>query len=284
MRVVFLWSMLVGYSLSALMGILLALSQEAEVARLLGCSLVVSLSMSVMFLLALFRDLGPRSLRWLNLLGTICTVPAALIWVALIFEIVPWGIQESMSRFGGGLTFFAVWSLYVGYCFVFKFRIQWQRLLVWFLFACSLFYLMLLEMAVIDEDIVEAVLRMMFGNEEVFIRLLVALIVLSSAITLALPVIWLIERVVRGGDAALDQQIEVSLSCPRCGLDQMMPLNKGSCARCRLEIRVKLDEPRCKCGFLLYRFEGEACPECGRPVPENLRWVQEGTGPVGEAT
>jgi hypothetical protein len=275
-RVVFLWSMLVGYAMSALVGVLLALAQTSEVGRLLGFSLVLSGAMTVLFFLAVLRENSHRSLRWLMLLGMGFTVPAALIWLVMVTGVLDRGLENLLSRFGGGLTFLALWCVYVGYCFVFPVFMSWYRCVVWFLVACSLGYLTMLELLMVDEDIVESLVSWVFPENEVFFRLLAALIVLSSAGSLALPVVWLIQMIRRGGEVALGPAIEIDLTCPRCGLDQPIPVGIGACTQCRLEIRVKVEEPRCECGFLLYRFEGDACPECGREVPSSLRWSASG--------
>ncbi len=33
-----------------------------------------------------------------------------------------------------------------------------------------------------------------------------------------------------------------------------------------------VQEPRCPCGYLLYRLEGTSCPECGRTIDDQDRW------------
>ena len=37
---------------------------------------------------------------------------------------------------------------------------------------------------------------------------------------------------------------------------------------------IEFEEPRCDCGYLLYRLVGDTCPECGRAVPLSSRWVE----------
>lgn len=60
--------------------------------------------------------------------------------------------------------------------------------------------------------------------------------------------------------------IVINLTCPRCGRVQDMVTGAGMCADCRLKIRLEIEEPRCECGYLLFKLTGETCPECGRQV------------------
>ena len=273
-RRTFLWLMLGSFCISALLGVLAALAQSSETAQVLGGSVVINLTLVAMFLSMLLRDLGNSSLRWLLMVALILSVPAGLLWVTLIFTAgLGSGVEEVMARTGGGLTFFVLWCLYSGYCFCFSIRETWFRALVWFLFASGTGFLLLLELLVIDERLVEGFVRLVFVDDDVFFRLLVAQIVLFSAGSLALPVIHLIRKVLHGGDVALAERVMVTLDCPRCELRQELPVGGAWCARCRLEIRINVEEPRCNCGFLLYRFTGDACPECGRPVSDHLRWT-----------
>lgn len=270
MRMKLLWAMLAAYGMSAFIGILAVLSQDSNVARLLVTSLVVSGSFTALLLLALLREFGARSLRWLMVTGMILTLPTGLLGLVLI-----WGSfrDDLLPRTAVGLTVFVLWCLYTGYCFSIPARAAWFRTMTIGLFAAAVFYLLLILGLLIDEKIVEHVIRVVFRDEELFVRGLVALIVLSIAGSLALPVIWLIARLNSGPDSGMESAVEVALSCPRCGLEQRLETNGARCGRCKLEIRIRLEEPRCDCGFLLYRFEGDTCPECGRPVPESARWA-----------
>ena len=280
MRVILLWAMLAAYGFAALMGVVAALSWDAIAINLLVTALVVAGASTVGFLLAVFLERGNRSIRWLMHLGLVCTAIALFGWLVLIWASsreFATGYDEFIARGSAFFTFAGFWCLYVGYSFFLRVRHVWYRLLVWFLFGCSVYFLLLLEIGMIDEDVVEFIADDVFGDEEIFARTLIALIVLFAAGSLALPVIWFIDRTVQStDDAVLGRKFEVALTCPRCGLNQELPTKLGHCKQCRLEIRIKIEEPRCACGFLLYRFEGESCPECGRPVPESQRWATSG--------
>jgi hypothetical protein len=68
------------------------------------------------------------------------------------------------------------------------------------------------------------------------------------------------------------ERMKVSMNCPRCADLIQLPLGHGACPHCKLAIHIECDEPRCECGYLLHKLTGVNCPECGREVPEKLRW------------
>ncbi|HMN95102.1 MAG TPA: hypothetical protein PKC43_01935 [Phycisphaerales bacterium] len=56
------------------------------------------------------------------------------------------------------------------------------------------------------------------------------------------------------------------LGCPKCSAALSLPQGVHVCPHCRFALRVAFEEPRCLCGYALYRITGATCPECGRPV------------------
>jgi len=271
----FLWIMLGSFGISAFLGVVAALAQSSDTARVLMCSIIINLTLVSIFLSMLLKDFGHPGLRWLMTSGIFIAFPAGGLW--LLLALLAGGRnaldEEVIARTAACMTFFVLWCLYTGYCFGFPLRMNWYRCLVWGLFVSGSWYLLLLELLVIDPDLVEGLLRIIVREEDLFFRILIAQIVLSSAASLALPVIHLIRKVLHGGEASLAERVEMNIECPRCELGQRIPVGGARCTRCRLQIRIGLEEPRCECGFLLYRFAGEACPECGRPVADHLRWV-----------
>ena len=82
------------------------------------------------------------------------------------------------------------------------------------------------------------------------------------------------------------ERMKVSMNCPRCGDVIQSPLGHSVCSHCKLAIHIECDEPRCECGYLLHRLNGVICPECGKDVPEKLRWksAQQSTPSMTAAT
>ena len=68
------------------------------------------------------------------------------------------------------------------------------------------------------------------------------------------------------------ERMKVSMDCPRCADVIQLPLGHGACPHCKLAIHIECEEPRCECGYLLHKLTGMNCPECGKEVPEKLRW------------
>ena len=82
------------------------------------------------------------------------------------------------------------------------------------------------------------------------------------------------------------ERMKVSMNCPRCGDVIQSPLGHSVCSHCKLAIHIECDEPRCECGYLLHKLNGVICPECGKEVPEKLRWksAQQSTSSMTAAS
>lgn len=58
----------------------------------------------------------------------------------------------------------------------------------------------------------------------------------------------------------------IEMTCPSCGERGTFVNGPARCPACRFRMLIEIEEPRCLCGYLLYRLTGERCPECGRTV------------------
>jgi ribosomal protein L37E len=67
-------------------------------------------------------------------------------------------------------------------------------------------------------------------------------------------------------------RIGLAMTCPRCGVEQTFRVGAARCASCGFAMFIEFEEPRCECGYPLYQLEGQKCPECGRPIPPQMRW------------
>lgn len=78
----------------------------------------------------------------------------------------------------------------------------------------------------------------------------------------------------RQTDPTVARRVRTRVVCPRCESEVEVASNRQTrCPACRLRFRLVVEEPRCVCGYVLYRLEGDTCPECGRRVPEEDRWA-----------
>jgi len=97
-----------------------------------------------------------------------------------------------------------------------------------------------------------------------------ALIILAGVIVLPIGAISKANRAA-AESMALSISIQVTLACPRCGHEQLFRTGLVRCTACKGALTIDIEEPRCECGYLLYRLTGTKCPECGRAVrPEHI--------------
>lgn len=89
---------------------------------------------------------------------------------------------------------------------------------------------------------------------------LILLVFACICTTLAVPVL----RALRRKQAAESTELNLTVVCPRCNLQQKLPDGDSCCAGCKLRFKIEIEEPRClKCGYLLYKLTDNRCPECG---------------------
>ena len=100
--------------------------------------------------------------------------------------------------------------------------------------------------------------------------------VIVTTIALTAAVLWfpaaqsLDELAVVAVDETLaPSQAALEGRCPRCGKPQRFARGTSKCAECGLHVIVEFEEPRCECGYLLYKLTGDVCPECGRRICAN---------------
>lgn len=106
------------------------------------------------------------------------------------------------------------------------------------------------------------------------VRLVGVLAILTACGTVVTPTLALIEYLGRRASSeTMPGHVVVSLTCPRCRTPQQVHLGPSKCEACGLRINLETEEPRCTCGYLLYRLSGEVCPECGRRIAVQDRWA-----------
>ena len=74
---------------------------------------------------------------------------------------------------------------------------------------------------------------------------------------------------------SLPPDAAVDFDCPGCGEPRSEPRGMSRCVRCGHRADVVVSEPRCACGYCLYRLAGPQCPECGRAIVEADRFSLE---------
>lgn len=105
---------------------------------------------------------------------------------------------------------------------------------------------------------------------------IVAVLFIAAALgTLLVPLLSLAERSGRSDEQERDvaDHAPVRVRCPRCEADAEILANRpGRCAACGLKLRIEVEEPRCACGYLLYRIAAGNCPECGAAIEPSNIW------------
>lgn len=211
-------------------------------------------------------------MRW----GMVAAAVAACIGIAALWfgEAIGWQTAQYPIRVGLGSLSFAVWTAWGGVLTVSRAAGPAILAVRWGTFALMSLWGTVAILACIDPETIEQFVMLVVG-QNLFARALGASAVLTLSGTIAQPILVLLaKRSAQSSDARLaDRHLAVVLRCPRCDATPAVEANTDAvCPGCRLAIRVTVDEPRCACGFLLYRLEGASCPECGQAVPDSLRW------------
>ena len=71
-------------------------------------------------------------------------------------------------------------------------------------------------------------------------------------------------------------KVVLEFCCPQCDAEQRLATGLVRCGACGFALLIEIQEPRCECGYQLYRLESDQCPECGKEVAEADRWAAGG--------
>ncbi len=242
--------------------------------RPLVTSFAIAATCLVTFVTALVADNG-RFPRWMRA-GARVGWAAGAGWILVVWTggAFGWPRLEPVFRALGALSFVAVWTAASGMTLLARSG-GWPAAAV----RWAAFGLLTAALAVGLASMALPVLaeHFLFGvlGEQVVGRIAAATVVLFLGCSITQPVLI---RLARSGhelsDPRLaDRHVAVRVRCPRCAADADIAANtSAACPGCKLLLRVQFDEPRCACGFLIYRLEAANCPECGRGVPASLRW------------
>jgi len=81
-------------------------------------------------------------------------------------------------------------------------------------------------------------------------------------------------RLVARDQTSLGRAARIELACPSCAAEQTVRPGLRRCGDCGCGFTLKIEEPRCDCGYVLFRISTEQCPECGRAIDAEHRWVE----------
>jgi hypothetical protein len=259
LRTTFLWTLIVSLSLAALLGIvailmpdLIGADEEILVtASLLGVYSLPALACSIV--------IGRRRIRWAMWTGVVAAPVAWAIWLPLIWG-NPWrwtttfDWDELLIKLGLTLTFVAIWAAHLGMMVLLRLDRTWFRR------ARVATIGTVTTLLVIGTPAVWA-----FYDPSWFVRLISVLGILAGSGTVITPIFALLDVLRRRGmRESVASDLRLRIECPRCGSHETLRVGPSRCAACGLRIETNVEEPRCTCGYLLYKLEGDNCPECGR--------------------
>ncbi len=259
---VFLWSMVAALGLDALLGIAAILfPRYGPDEELLASAALFAAFCLVALLCAIVLE--KRRLAGLMWAGIACSAASLALWLAMIWfsRRFAWQTEARITRFGFTFTTAAVLIGQCGLLSLLRLDQKWARAVRVATFASSASLGALVVFFVWASDA-------MWLDEDVMIRIIGVLAILTLCGTVVTPILWKVQRVRRVMPAeSVPSRVQVSLTCPRCGRTQSLAAGRAACATCGLRIEINVEEPRCACGYLLHRLQGDRCPECGREIP-----------------
>ncbi|MFK7960073.1 MAG: hypothetical protein AB8G96_06050 [Phycisphaerales bacterium] len=70
----------------------------------------------------------------------------------------------------------------------------------------------------------------------------------------------------------VDGRRPLEMNCPHCSAACLASPGSSQCRACGGLIHVRIAEPECACGYVLFRMSSDHCPECGVVVPNAERY------------
>ncbi|MBO6512949.1 MAG: hypothetical protein JJ974_03145 [Phycisphaerales bacterium] len=212
-----------------------------------------------------------RKQRWTLHIATATIALSMTLFITIIWieSILSWGWEQFFWKSG------AV-CLTIGIAFV-------HRLIVRPLSCALLSFRVAKRVALITGALTATIIVFAFINDgfgqydELMVRILAISGILTAGTTIAAGALaFFAPKPGEDEEGTFASSIPIEIDCPRCQSHITARSNKESrCPTCRLQVRIEIKEPRCECGYLLYKLETDLCPECGKPIPESEQWGGE---------
>jgi hypothetical protein len=268
-----LWTMIGSLALTALLGVwalLMPVAGRLQEEVLLSCLLIGLYSLPAFGCAIVLHRRRDRPIMWLGIGTAVITLG---IWLVGIWtHRTSWILPDELFKVGFMLTTVSLWAAHFGLLRLAAFQSGWSKMVR----AATVVLGAILAVTIIIGIWTEP-------RDDWFFRLLGVLAILTVCGTIVTPILALIDVIAaRGGRESLPSSLKIALTCPRCGSSERIVAGAGRCASCGLRIAIDVEEPRCACGYLLHKLQGENCPECGRTIPAADRWHITRTEPAGE--
>ena len=257
LRAAFLWTLIASLSLAAALGIVAILMPNLIGAdeEILGTSLLLGLHSLPP--LACSIVISRRRVRWAMWMGIVCSPIAWALWMPLIWSMSfaqGYRVEVALVKSAFTLLFLAIWAAHLG-----------------------LLTLMPLDRPIFRNErigtLIMTAIVLLIGtpamwwewDHDWFWRGFAVLCILAGCGTVITPIFSLLDALRRRASReSIATDTKVRLFCPRCNAEQTLRVGPNRCSECGLHIETKVEEPRCRCGYLLFKLEGDQCPECGR--------------------
>ncbi|HRQ75388.1 MAG TPA: hypothetical protein PK098_05650 [Phycisphaerales bacterium] len=233
---------------------------------------------SAMFITTLFAGLilcasiimHQRRMAPLMLLSIFVAAGAAMLWWPVLWDSLRSSQQMLYARLAGMLTIFAIACVHSGFLAVVPSR-GGTGLGLKLVLAAVAWTTSVVAMATLFDDImVSNVMGALAMNILIFGSVFTALG------TIFVPVVLLtMKRRENARRESLGERIEVELCCPKCSTEQVTRTGPTRCIACGTLMNIELEEPRCDCGYSLFRLRADTCPECGTVIPEEKKWTEQ---------
>jgi hypothetical protein len=255
------------------LGLLVILNVVTDT-RFLFTAFAIAGACMLTFVQALVADHG-RFERWMRA-GMVAAWIAAAGLIAAIWvgDAIGWRNMEIPMRVVGAFGVAAGWCTWGGATLFARSGGALAAAVRWATFGVLTFGASCALLGLASPNLAEWIVNDLLG-EQLVARVLAASVVLLLGGSIAQPVLIRLFSTEQGASTGRmgDRHVGVHVRCPRCAAESEIAANTAAaCPSCRLLLRVQFEEPRCACGFLIYRLEGANCPECGRAVPDELRW------------
>lgn len=246
----------------AIMAVILPMTWRTNESVLITCLLVGAFSLPAFCCALVLRKHRFVPLMW----GSVISLAIALaLWLVLVWVNFDWTVEMWIVRPAVIANTIGVWGAHRGLLSLFQLNGRFAK----HVRNATYFFAGLLALFVLAAVISEPEL-------EFFYKALLLLIIFTVCGTLITPTLAVIELVKgRANHGSVPSKVNIKLTCPRCGSTQDIKPGNARCRNCSLRINIELEEPRCTCGYLLYRLQGETCPECGTTIPEIDRWAAQ---------
>lgn len=267
-----LWLVVAAAVIAVVLGIAAVVDGRPSpiVIQLIGSSVVIFLACVLAFLCCLVLDKNIlASLMWIGIATNWLSV---LLWLFFI-----WFGEDMLASDGawnylrvvGVVNTVAVWSTYIGLMYWLPIRQGPLSILRTVTLAlASLFAVLLIFIYVADIDNFDREWRQLFGKAVwIFCFLSIGLTVVTVVLT------FVMRAKEKNTHDSMSERFEVEVICPRCDTTNKLKKGLGKCSKCSLRIRIEIEEPRCSCGYTIYRLEADRCPECGKSIAAEDRWL-----------